>query len=338
MKKTCVNLGSECVLLGLGLLLLMAQPVHAVVGNVTIMSGSEPVAGVTIVFQTPDGQVVTEEEESDDDGKAVIFIPDSHKGSRLVVVTTRDGTTRRQDVNVGQDDTLTIVVRLPGPGPMTQTAGDGVDLALTITGLYKWADFDGSFNYVTGGETGRGDLDDSGGGFGADLEIRPARAAFRGRPLFVVVGFGLPLDVDQVDVYADVHPTPGNDLWQEVVEKWILRSLLGCEVFSGPRGRVAVLGGVQLTGVEARLITDETGGGGVLNRFVSSEALVSPVLGVGFTRPLGHRRAELVANVYVTWLGDVDGSGQSTLGLNYNYRAEGGVQTEFQIGVRIPLR
>jgi hypothetical protein len=337
MKKMHVSLGRECVLLGIGWLLLMAAPAHAVVGNVSIISAGEPVAGVTISLQTPDGQVVAED-ESDDDGRAAIYIPDSHRGKKLILIATRDDRTARQTVDVGDNDTLTIVVRLPRAGTGPQTTPDGLDVAIVITGLYKWADFDGTHNYVTGGLSARGNLDDGGAGIGLDLQVRPPSLSVGGRPVFFVVGTGWPCGISATDVWADYHPPGGSaESRMKYWERWFARPMVACDVLDVGRGRVTVMGGVQITGVEVRFLTDESGGGGVLNRFQTSDTVIGPVLGVGFTHPLANTAMELVGNWYLSWLGDVHGSGRSTLGFDYNYRLNGGIQTEFQIGLRIPL-
>jgi hypothetical protein len=337
MKTSDVHFRSLCALLGVGLLLWMAQPCYAVVGNVSVISAGEPVAGATISLQTPDGQTVAEE-KSDHRGKAILLIPDNHKKKRLILITSKDGRTTRQNVDVGEGDTLTLVVDLPAAAPKPPTDGDGFHWALVITGFYKWANFDGSHDYVTGGLSGSGSLDGSSLGIGADVQVQPPSDWLHGLPLFFVLGFGYPFDIDESGARANYHPTPGLDAWLQVQENWFARLLVAWRLMSIRDAQLALLGGVQLTDVDAQFNVDETGGMGIINRFKESKTMASPVIGVGLTYPLGRTPAQLVANCYVTWLGDVSGSGQSTLGFLYDYSVDGGVQTELQVGVRIPIR
>jgi hypothetical protein len=323
------NQGSKWVLLFVGLFLLMSVPAYAVVGNVTVLSGGDPVGQATITFQTPDGQVVAEE-ESDDDGKAALFIPDSHKGKSLIVIVTKGGSTARRTVAI-RGDSVAVTVQLTG----VAIVRDGFGYAVSVTGLYKWAQFDGSHNYSS--SSGSGALNSSGPGVGANLHVLPPSNFLGGFPLSFVLGFGLPTNIDDDGARATYHPGSGNDTYLNVQENWFLRVLLAYELMAIRQCQLALLGGLQFTDVDTRMTTDETGGSGIVNNFSDSDFMASPVLGLGLSCPLNNTNMSLVANWYLTWMDDVSGSGTSTLSNNYRYKVDGGVQSELQFGIRIPL-
>lgn len=315
--------------LAAGILLLMSLPAHAVVGNVTVVSLGEPVGQATITFQTADGQVVAEE-ESDDDGKAAIFIPNRHKGESLTVIVTKGTSTARRTVSI-VGDTVAVTVQLTG----VAVTRDGFGYAVSVTGLYKWAQFDGSHTYSS--LSGNGALNSSGPGVGADLHILPPSSFLGGLPLSFVLGFGLPMNIDENGARAYYHSYFG-DSYLNVQENWFMRLLIAYELMAIQQCQLALLGGLQFTDVDVRMTTDESIGSGVVNHFSESDLMVSPVFGLGLVRPLNNTNMSLVANWYLTWMDTVSGSGTSTLGNSYNYNVNGGVQSELQFGLRIPLK
>ena len=176
-------------------------------------------------------------------------------------------------------------------------------------------------------------------GVGLDLQVTPPSDFLGGVPLSFVLGFALPCDIDKPGVGADYHPLSGvADSFLDIEENWILRLLLAYRLMSIGQTQVWLLGGVQFTDLDVQFVADETGSMGIVNRFTEPETMVIPVLGLGFLHPLCDMAAQLVGSWYITWLDDIRGGGQSTLGLNYRYEADGGVQTEFHLGVRIPIR
>ena len=334
MKNAGAEVRMKWLLMAIGLSLLTTRPAAAVVGNVSLISAGEPVAQATISFQTTDGQVVAEG-ETDDDGKVALLIPDSHKGQTLIVVGSKGDRTTRQSVAVDRDD-LKIALSLPDVG--VGGARDGFEFSIGVSGLYKWANFDGAHNYVSEGLSKSGDLDSSSAGVGADLQVRPPSNFLGGLPLFLALGFGLPCNIDEDGAHADYHPTAGLDSHLSVEERWFLRMMLGYEILAIQQLQIALLGGVQFTDVDATLTADETGGGGVVNRFRDSETMISPVLGLGVSHPINNTKAYVFAAFYLAWMDDISGDGTSSLGLNYSYDVDGGVQSEIQVGVRIPFK
>ncbi len=310
----------------IGVSLFMAAPAYAVVGNVTVLSGGEPVAEATVVFQTPDGQVVAED-ETDDDGKAAIFIPDSHKGKTLTVVVKKKDQTARRNVAITRDS-VAVVMRLTG----VAVVRDGFGYAVTVTGLYKWAQFDGTHTYSSSSTSGS--LNSSGPGVGVDLNVQPPPDFLGGLPLSFILGFGLPTNLDETGVRAQYHSYFG-DTFLNVEENWYFRLLLAYQIWARQQCQLALLGGVQFTDVDVLFSTDQGSSGGV-NTYTESDLLIDPVFGLGLSCPLNNTNVLLVANWYLTWMGDVSGSGSNS-SFNYNFNVDGGVQSELQFGVRIPL-
>jgi len=330
MKQTGTEYLNKSLLIALGVLLFIPVAAHAVVGNVSIISGGEPVANATISFQTSSGDVVVEE-ESDDDGKAAILIPDKHKGKTLIVIVTKGDRTARRNVAIDQD-TLIVSIVLPGALVVRNDFG----FSLIATGLYKWGSFDGSHTYSS--STTGGGLNVNGAGLGVDLLLQPPSRLVGGRPVFFLLGFGLPANLDETGVPALLHGSSGSDSSLTLEENWFVRCMLAYEIAAIQQWQLALLGGLQFTDVKAKFTTDESSGSGVVNNFSSSKTMASPVLGLSANRPINNSSMQLVANWYMTWMGDVSGSGTSTLGNSYLFNVDGGIQTEFQFGIKIPLK
>lgn len=314
--------------LWIGLFLVMTVPAYAVVGNVTVVSGGKPVGEATITFQTLDGQVVSEE-ESDDDGKAALIIPSKHEGQTLLMVVKKDGRTTSRRVTIGSDP-VTVRVQLPGTATPTR---DGFQYAVGITGLYKWAQFDGTHTYSSSSTSGS--LDSHGPGVGVDLHIQPPSDFLGGLPLSFIVGFGLPTNLDENGVRALYHSYFG-DTFMNVEENWYLRLLLAYQIMAWQQCQLALMGGVQFTDVEARLTTDQGGSYGGVHNYTDSELMVDPVFGLGLSCPLNNTNILFVANWYLTWMGNMSANGSNS-SFNYTYSVDGGIQSELQFGVRIPL-
>ena len=334
MRNTSAVLRKGFLLVVIGLLLLTTKPACAVVANVSLLSSGEPVTQATISFQTADGQVVAES-ETDDDGKAAIFIPDSHKGQTLILVASKGARTTKQNVAVGQED-ISTSLSLP-EAPEAVVGLDGFEYFIGVSGIYKWGNFDGSHDYTSGGLSGNGDLDSSSPGVGVDLQVRPPSSFFGGQPLFLALGFGLPSNIDENGAHADYHPTAGLDSYLSVEENWYLRVMLGYELMVIQQFHFSLFGGLQFTDVDVRFTTNETGGGGIVNQFSDSEIMISPVLGLGFSRPINNTNAYIYGGMYLTWMGDISGHGTSSLGSNYSYDVDGGVQSQIQFGVGFPF-
>ncbi len=162
--------------------------------------------------------------------------------------------------------------------------------------------------------------------FGGVHEIVEAEA--------VIVG------VDKTGALSDFHPIAGIiDSSLTVEEKYYFRAMIGYTFWRAQQTEVDVVGGIQGTRVEATLRTDETGGGGVNNRFTESEMMYSPVLGAQARHNMPNTfNMFLYAGLYATHMDDLDITGTSAVNnFDYNARLGGGWQYEGRFGVGFPF-
>ncbi len=208
---------------------------------------------------------------------------------------------------------------------------EGVGLGLAFRGIGKFASFDsridGDFSGSSDSQSGTQNL--SGFGVGADLFFRPNSLD----PFFFKFSYAGLSNLDDEDAKADFHTTPGEDSMLELQEDYYLRAMIGWSVLEQDLYRLSLLGGAQATRTEVTLITDESGGGGDLERFEESEFRWGPVLGLQVERQI-----ECIPNLFIyggvnaSYMESMEVSGTSSLGFDYDGFIDDDIQTEGFLG------
>lgn len=298
--------------------------------EVTVTDGDNVLPGEKISLFTANGEQV----EEDDDKGGIWFFKDLEPGQ----YTVRSGGKTVRTVNITPADkvkrigvTVAPVALLDTPNtPNWPNGGDG-NLSIGLRGFGKSGNFDSRLDYV-GTSTTRGDTDIRDLGFGVDLVYRPPNMA----DFFLMPGFAWMPSAEERGSIADLHPTAGDDSFLNFAEEYYFRLLFGYTFYRAQQVEFDLLGGVQLTQTELDLVTDESGGGGNLERFSKDDLQISPVIGVQ-GRHLFNNGISLYGGVTATRMQDVTVRGTSSLSNNYVGRVDGGWQTEASLGLLFPF-
>ena len=88
--------------------------------------------------------------------------------------------------------------------------------------------------------------------------------------------------------------------------------------------------------MSASVTTDESGGGGIYNKFTKDKTVVGPSLGLGLTWPTDWGKG--VFRYTANWMPSVTVSGTSAINnFDYTGKVKGGRQDIFQLGFMVPF-
>lgn len=242
-----------------------------------------------------------------------------------------------------------LMAALPRCAPTTQTAAkepaedrsiddtsatdanDGLSFWLGGSAGYKFATFDGRHD-LDGGETTTGSLDAHGAVIGLDGRVYFPRGSLP-LPLFLTMLFAYTPSLHASGLFADLHPTAGNDTRLKAKEKWLLRALVGGEMWRHQALTLSLLAGFQVAKLEARMMTDESGGGGIRNVFTRNRLLFGPIVGAEINRRLSARWIAFLA-MNASFLSELTGSGVSANNaFPYAFRLDDGIQFDVRSGL-----
>lgn len=274
-----------------------------------------PAGDYTLVIRQP-GQAEVREKVTLTDGKTNVFRVDS--GARTVTAT-------------GQRD----------PDAINEL--DDSRFALAILGGVKRTPYEAQVQAPAWGVDEDADLSDSIGMIGVEgryyLPNFEALQACRTR-LFLAAMYLHYLGGGRVNRFINAHPGPNEDTGMGLDEKRSLRLALGSQFLLTQQVMMAILIGAHATHVKARVVSDETGGGGPRNSFSTSKTIWGPYFAVDLMFPLLLQQVLRVPNLDLfvraeaMHMRDIAVSGRSPFtAAEYRGEAEGGIQYGGMLGI-----
>lgn len=196
---------------------------------------------------------------------------------------------------------------------------------------FKHASFDASHR-LDGSDRTSGSLGLNGAIIGLDGRIHFPRGSMP-LPLFLTLMFGYMPSFTTAGLYASLHPTAGDDTRLWLRERWMMRALLGGEVWRLQHFTMALLAGMQIARLRTELATDESGGGGIRNVFERNRVVFGPVIGAEINRRLFSRLLLFVA-FQTAFMSELNGKGTSAVNaLPYSWRVDDGIQMDVRMGL-----
>lgn len=319
---------------------------HAVADMNIAVRGDPQAIGETTIQLVDQSTGQTVQEDRDSDRRAGIWWFRGKKPGAYQVRVLRGGKVVEQEtVRIPETGSVALNVdALTGRISMARAATTIMRprFDLGVFGGAKRTPWDGRADYITNALSDSGDLDDTIGEFGIEGRYhfglaQNTRQFELGRGMFVYGSalhyFGGPL----TRLFANFHPTPGFDSGMSVEERWAFRLGLGYGLNIYQSLGLALMVGAHTTQVEVEGITDESGGGGTLNRFSRTKWLLGPFFAAELNYPLGFMQA-VAAYMFLraefSYMPDVTVSGRSTSGFDYRYEAEGGINSGVVAGLR----
>lgn len=274
-----------------------------------------PAGDYTLVIRQP-GQAEVREKVTLTDGKTNAFRVDS--GARTVTATGQ----RDPDAINDQDDSR---------------------FAIALLGGVKRTPYEAQVQAAMWGINEDADLSDSIGMLGVEgryyLPNFEALQACRTR-LFLAAMYLHYLGGGRTNRFINAHPGPSEDTGMSLDEKRSLRLALGSQFLLTQQVMMAILVGAHATHVKARVLSDETGGGGPRNSFGQSETIWGPYFAVDLMFPLLLQQMLRVPNLDLfvraeaMHMRDISVSGRSSFtGADYRGEAEGGIQYGGMLGI-----
>lgn len=274
-----------------------------------------------------------DDDDNDDDCTGVFIfgnLPDGqysvmHGGQRVGTVYAGGGPTE-VDVHIGPVGTATGFTFYAG-------ANAGV----------KHFSFDNR-GAASFGATGQGDTDSTEYYFSADAMVKlpslPSPV-----PVWLAIEFGYVPSYDESTGSFDFHaPTPGLDTYLTTEVDWFTTVSLLLEVAQFQQAILMLGAGATIEKVEGSLTTDETGGGGNVERFTNDKLMISPHLRARVLYALSNlgnfgnnAGALFFVDLVVSFMDDFSGSGTSSLGFNYDFTVDGGTQVGASAGLLVPF-
>lgn len=245
-------------------------------------------------------------------------------------ITVRDGKVNSYTV----DRRTGIIAAAPVP-PQQQSSRFSVG----FLGGIKRTPFNADVTSFSLNSQDSGDLEDTIGVYGIEARYYLGRRMQQlGAEMFLFGTYlhytGGPL----ARLFGDRHPTPGADVGADVEERDSLNFGFGINLNVLQRLGLGLMIGGHATRVAAAVLADESGGGGVSNRFTNRETVFGPLVAVELFYTLGWLQAigpvQLALRSTFKYLPGVDVHGVSTTNRDYDGRINGGVQTEVLAGLR----
>ncbi len=342
MRTTPSRLAGVLILL-LGMM-IAARPAEAVATvEIVVIGDQRAVQSTEIVLVGPDEETVKEDDRDRAAGLRrwrTLKNPGSYK-----VRVVRDGRVLERVVKVPESGTVRINVSNDGiiqldTGSSQKAPSEKRDWSAGVFGGATWTPFDGRATADFGGgatSSASGSLDQTLPEIGVELR----RTLEANKRIFVFAMLLAGLD-SKTNNFGDFHPTPGRDTGIKIKEEAKVRLGVGTGMEVAPGVNVNVLAGVQGTLVNAWGFSDESGGGGLNERFGERRLLVAPYFALeGATSvgapplDLGNTAVELFIRGSAAYQPDFNFSGRSSLGFDYNFRVGGGLETGVEAGLRV---
>lgn len=332
--------------LAAGALMASQRSAFAVADMNIVVRGEPQAIGETTIQLVDQSTGQTVQEDSDSDRRAGIWWFRGKKAGSYQVRVLRGGKVVEQET-IRMPETGSVALSVDAVSGRIATAGTRATIMrprfdLGLFGGAKRTPWDGRADYITGASSASGDLDDTIGEVGIEGRYhfglaQNTRQFQIGRGLFA---YGSALHYFggwQTRLFADFHPTAGFDSGMSIRERWAFRLGLGYGLNIYQSLGLALMAGAHTTQVEVAGITDESGGAGTLNRFERTKWLLGPFVAAELNYPLGFMQA-MAAYMFLrtefSYMPDVKVSGQSTLGFDYRYKADGGVNSSLVAGLR----
>ncbi|MDA2909324.1 hypothetical protein MYX04_00135 [Nitrospiraceae bacterium AH_259_D15_M11_P09] len=334
--------------------------------NLVITKGGNPVPNATVKLTLKDG--ATEAGETDESGRRGAAFSVDPDQVEQVTVTTPDGETYTRtggltvdaDGNARLDLAAFMLVSAPSAAPVssvwrwqpeTDTAFKRlfpVPADVTILGGWGFAASDpmGRSEQIgtNSSETGMGHL--SGGKFGGKLRIGLPESLIEARNVWVMFGGEKFFGREATGGTGDFHPpsTGATDTSVMLELEYALDFALGVSIpcpEDFPCAFVGFSAGASLVGTRFEAQTDETGGGGQLNKFEKWSNEVAPFLGFWVYQPFSAfsgRPINLVAGFDARYIPTQTITAQTQpFAFDYEFKSMGFWDLDPYVGLNFPL-
>jgi hypothetical protein len=225
--------------------------------------------------------------------------------------------------------------------PITKEAlgNTGLKFEFNLGTTFKGAE--GHSTYT--GTTTRGGLDSNSFDIGAGLRYDGITARqLESIPYFVNLNLQGNFADSTRNLWVRNHFGAGNDTGMRHGTQWTMRLGAGVEVAKMQEMSFYGVGGLQLSDECIQGYTDETSGGGVINRFREGGITAAPYFGFEARTPLylGNilpRGSQLYGSATAAYVTGADFTRMSTLGNTYNFRLDNEFRPDLRVGVILPL-
>jgi hypothetical protein len=319
------------------------RPAHAV-GDIYLRTTGPGTQEVTLSITDPAGAPVPAVRD-EDSRPEVTHIRDLPPGTYKVTVTSGGVAKPPQDLVVRDNQVNSYTVDrdtgLIAAAPVPQQQRQRGRFSAGILGGIKRTPYDGEVTSSALASRDSGDLDDTIGNLGVEGRYYFPRSqiAQLGADLFIAGTYMHYMGGGKSKYFGDRHaPVPGNDVGASVEEKYSIMLGVGASLNILQRVGVGLILGAHMTKVDVAALGNEFPVGND-NKFKNSDNVFGPFLAaeafytLGWLQGIGPVQAAL--RTTLKWMPDVDARGTSSLNFDYNATAEGGVQYEGQLGLRI---
>jgi len=230
---------------------------------------------------------------------------------------------------------------LVSASPNTATANnDAWMFAFGFHGaLRSQNDADANFDYLTGSQSSKGDFNDNTFGLGLEGLLyfpRPTRFL----PSFLSLsGTWHTSSNKERAAFGDFHPLFGAESYLALSVQSYYKIMLGFELIKLQQMTMYLMGGMQYTNYHFNAITNESGGGGNLNKITKEKGMFSPVLGARFKYPLWNTvRAYMYGDLLLNFRRSMSQRFTTQpFGLDYKYKLDSGIEPEVRFGIIFPI-
>ncbi len=330
-------------------MLLHATPANAVATTQISVTGTA-VKETTLQLLDANNQTVQEDEDSNH-AVGLWWWRNIPSGSYTLLIQQPGKADIRETVKIADGKTTTIsvdsaarTVSITGERePDAINTLDDSRFAVALLGGVKRTPYDAQVQSKMWGIDEEESLNDTIGMLGIEgryyLPNFEVLQACRAR-LFLAAMYLEYLGGGQTNRFINAHPGPSKDTGMSLDEQRSLRLALGSQFLLTQQVMLATLVGVHATRVKARMLSDESGGGGPRNSFSKSETVWGPYFAVDLIFPLLLQQLfhvpnlDLFVRAEAMHMRDVTASGKSPFtGAIYHGEAEGGTQYGGAIGI-----